>query len=139
MNGDGSARNDPAFIDDAIAGAPELFAQWDCLRDNLGQFAPRNSCRTEGLSTLDLRAVLSPIRVGNYPLSLVIDALNVLDADVGDPDRAVYLVDPVLPIATDPTTGVVTVPLVANPNFGALSVRRTTGRKVRIGVRVNYE
>ncbi len=139
VNGDGSSRNDPAFIDDAITGTAELVAAWDCLRDNLGQFSQRNSCRTDGVSTLDLRAVLSPIRVGNYPFSVVIDALNVLDSDVGDPDRAVYLVDPNLPLVTDPNTGVVSVPLVANPNFGALSVRRTTGRKVRIGVRVNYE
>jgi len=47
-------------------------------------------------------------------------------------------VDPAGAITTDPGTGRITVPLVVNPGFGTLVVRRSNGRFVRVGVRVGY-
>jgi hypothetical protein len=49
-----------------------------------------------------------------------------------------YLVDPAAPLVTDPATGRVTVPLVVNGNFGGPLAYRTTGRLVRLGLRVGY-
>jgi hypothetical protein len=34
--------------------------------------------------------------------------------------------------------GTITVPLIANPNFGAPLVKRGFGRLIRVGARVNY-
>ncbi len=136
-NGDGSSRNDPAFVDGTLPGMTELFASWDCLQDQNGRFVDRNSCRAPGVHTLDFRIAVHPTK--KYPVALVLDALNVIDSDVADRDRALYLIDPNGALAVDPGTGDVAVPLVTNPNFGEPTVRRSTGRKVRIGVRVNYE
>ena len=60
------------------------------------------------------------------------------DAEAPVVDRALYLVDGNAALVTDPGTGVVTVPLVANPNFGQPLARRATGRAIRVGVRLNY-
>jgi hypothetical protein len=49
-----------------------------------------------------------------------------------------YLVDANTGLSTDPSTTDVTVPLVANPNFGRPLWRLSTGRAVRIGFRWNY-
>ncbi len=138
-NGDGSFRNDPAFIDDQVAGISDLFNQWGCLRGQVGAFAKRNSCRGDKIETLDLRLSLSAVRLGTYPITVTIDGLNLLDSDVADLDRALYLVDGSGSLSVDAATGVVTVPLVANPDFGKPVVRRGLGRAVRIGIRVNYE
>jgi len=138
-NGDGSPRNDPAFVDNEVPGMADLVASWDCLRTQIGSFAERNSCRGPDVQTLDARLSISPVKIGKYPVALVIDGLNLLDADMADFDRAVYLVDRGGSLAVDPATGVVTVPLVANENFGEPIVRRGVGRAIRIGLRVNYE
>lgn len=137
-NGDGSATNDPAYVDDTIPGVSSLFGTWDCLRGQAGRFAERNSCREPGAHSLDLRLRLEVLHPGSVPLELVVDALNVLESDVGVRDNALYLVDRSRALSTDPTTGQITVPLVANPNFGRLLVRRTAGRLWRVGLRVNY-
>jgi len=137
-NADGSWRNDPAFVDDQVAGVPDLFAAWPCLQEQVGRFADRNACRGPTVQRLDLRLVLGPFRLG-YPLELVVDALNVLDAEYADVDRALYLVDPAAGLATDPVTGIATVPLVANPDFGKVIRRFGSGRALRLGIRVNYE
>jgi hypothetical protein len=137
-NADGSWRNDPAYVDDQVEGVADLFSSWQCLRTQVGGFAERNSCRGPTQQTLDLRVALGPFRLG-YPVELVVDAMNLLDTEFADVDRALYLVDPAGALATDPVTGVVTVPLVANPNFGNAIRRYGQGRYLRIGVRVNYE
>jgi hypothetical protein len=72
-------------------------------------------------------------------MELVVDGLNLLDAEYAYVDRALYLVDPAGSITTDPATGTVTVPLVANPNFGKAIRRYGSGRALRFGIRVNYE
>jgi hypothetical protein len=141
-NGDGSWRNDPAFVDDAVAGVPELFSEWDCLRSQDGTFAERNSCRGPSLRTLDLRLAVGPFHLGigpGFPVEIVLDAMNLLDTEYADVDRALYLVDPAGTLTTDPATGTVTVPLVANQDFGTPVRRYGRGRYLRIGIRVNYE
>jgi hypothetical protein len=137
-NADGSWRNDPAYVDDEVPGVADLFTSWECLRTQAGGFAERNSCRGPNRRTLDLRLALGPFRLG-APVELVLDALNLLDAEFADVDRALYLVDPAGSLVTDPATGVVTVPLVANPDFGRAIRRYGSGRYLRIGLRVNYE
>ena len=116
-----------------------MVSQWQCLRTQGGQCVERNSCRGDWLNTLDLRLTVSPIRLGGYPIELVVDGLNLLDPDLAEPDRALFLVDPEGSITRDPATGVVTIPLIVNPNFGKPVTRYSTGRAVRVGVRVNYE
>ncbi len=137
-NGDGSWGNDPAYVDDQIAGIGDVIGAWPCLQGQIGRFAERNSCRGPGISRLDLRVVLGPFRLG-APVALVVDGLNLLDAEYAAVDRALYLVDPAGSLTTDPATGVVTVPLVANPNFGKAIRRYGSGRALRFGIRVNYE
>lgn len=137
-NGDGSWRNDPAYVDDTIAGVTDLFPAWDCLRQQVGRFAARNSCRGSALKTLDLRLAVGPFRLG-YPVELVVDALNLLDTEFAEVDRALFLVDPAGSLSRDPATGVVTIPLLANPDFGRVIRRYGSGRYLRVGIRVNYE
>ncbi len=136
-NGDGSAVNDPAFVDATVPGMSSLLSRWDCVRGQLGRFAERNACRDPGVHSLDLRITLD-LPLGRAPIAVAIDALNILESDVGVRDHALYLVDPTGTLTTNAAAGTVTVPLVANPEFGNLLVHRTTGRELRIGLRVNY-
>ena len=137
-NGDGSARNDPAWVDEGIPGTADLMGRWDCLRSQVGRFAERNVCREPGVHSLDLRLGVDVIRTGRYTASVVIDGFNLVGSEVGDRDTALYLVDPSQSIAMDNADGEVSIPLIANPNFGQLLVQRTPGRALRIGLQLNY-
>ena len=137
-NGDGSWRNDPAYVDGQIAGVTDLYTNWDCLRTQEGSFAKRNSCRGPTQQTLDLRLVIGPFHLG-YPLEIVVDGMNLLDTEFASVDRALYLVDPAGSLVKDAATGLVTVPLVVNPDFGKAVQRYGSGRYLRIGIRLNYE
>jgi hypothetical protein len=137
-NGDGSARNDVAFVDETVAGVSDLLAEWVCLRDAAGGFAARNACRGPARTRLDITASLGLISISGYPLTVFVDALNLLDSEDGVPDGAVYVIDAGSTIQTDPVGGTITVPLIANPNFGAPLVKRGFGRLIRVGARVNY-
>ena len=137
-NGDGSGDNDPAFVDDLVPGADSVIAAWDCLASQVGGFVERNSCRDPGVQALDLRLSVGVARLAGYPAELVVDAINLLESDVGVRDHALYLVDRGAALATNPSTGVTTVPLVPNPNFGRILARQTTGRFFRVGLRFNY-
>jgi carboxypeptidase family protein len=137
-NGDGSDRNDPAFVDDTLAGMSALLGKWGCLRAQAGRFADRNSCRAPGVHSLDLRLELPLARVAGAPFALVVDAVNIVESDAGVRDHALVLVDPTRSIVTNGTTGVSTIPLVANPDFGAVLVHRSDGRFWRLGLRVNW-
>jgi hypothetical protein len=137
-NGDGSYRNDPAAVDESVPGVSDLVGAWACLRQQVGRaFVERNSCRGPSQRTLDLRLSFGPLQIG-YPVELVIDALNLLETNLVDVDRALYLVDPAQATTIDPQTGAVTVPLVGNGDFGRPVVRRGPGRLLRLGLRVNY-
>jgi hypothetical protein len=135
-NGDGSGENDPAFIDNAVAGTPELLADHDCLSSQVGEFADRNSCREDKVHALDLRVGLKlPFQLMGSDLRVTVDAFNVVSSETGVIDRAVYLVDPAQPLTV---TGTVNLPLVANPGFGSLLARRLEPRIVRLGLKVDY-
>lgn len=136
-NGDGSSSNDPAYVDDALTGVNEILDAWPCLRAQVGQFAARNSCRDPRLETLNLRIALGPFRA-NLPVEAWVEFLNVTDADFALRDHALLLVDPAVPLSVDPSSGVVTVPFLANPDFGGILARPAPGRAVRLGLRVNY-
>ncbi len=134
-NGDGSGRNDPAFIDGSLDGMDVLLNRWDCLADQAGRFAERNSCRGPDLHRLDLRLAIGLYDLFGNPVEIVIDALNILDMDMSVPDRAVFLIDRSGTLQTD-ADGTVTVPLVVNRHFGKPLVRNSTGRAFRFGIRM---
>ncbi|MGH7608046.1 MAG: hypothetical protein ACREME_11980, partial [Gemmatimonadales bacterium] len=136
-NGDGSMRNDPAYVDDQVPGVLELTERWDCLRTQIGRFAERNSCREPGVHALDLRFALRLVRVGRADAELVVDALNAVESSNGIRDQALYLVDRTGAVTVDPASGGVTVPLRANSSFGRLLTPATVGRSLRIGVRIH--
>lgn len=135
-NGDGSANNDPAFIDSQLAGLDALGGEWACLQDGAGGFAERNACRAPGVHALDLRLGLRLGRVGGASAELFLDALNLLHSEDGLPDRALYLLDAGAPLGGSDASRV--VPLTVNPNFGEPLAERTLGRTLRLGFRVNY-
>jgi hypothetical protein len=88
------------------------------------------------VKSLDLRLEVPTVNVGGYPLSLTVDLLNLLESDVGLVDQALYLIDPSR--ATTTAGAVTTVPLKANPNFGQILIRNSSGRFLRVGLRVNW-
>jgi hypothetical protein len=135
VNGDGAGGNDPAFLDSGLSSA--LSAAGCGTATNL--FAERNSCREDAAYGLDLRvAVGLPIKTGGGGhLAVTLDAFNVVASAVGIVDRALVLVDPNGTTLID-GAGNVTLPFVANPNFGSLLVRRNDLRTVRIGLRMEY-
>jgi len=137
-NGDGAWGNDPAFVSDTVSGAAGVLGKWACLRQQIGQFAARNSCRGPAVTSLDARLVVRLFTVAGGPAELVVDGLNLVTTNDGIVDRALYLVDPTKSISTNAASGVVTVPLVANPNFGKLLVRRSPNATVRAGLRFNF-
>lgn len=137
-NGDGSPGNDPAFVDDGIDGMDALIDTWDCLRDHVGGFVERNACRMPDVHAFDLRLGIGLPRVAGVDAELVIDAFDLIESEIGVPDRALYRVDAKQPLGVDAANGRVTVPLVANPHFGKLLQRWGSGRTVRIGLRVDY-
>ncbi len=138
VNGDGSGLNDPAFVDPQIAGTGELAASWPCLQEQLGRFAERNSCRGPSLNALDARLSLELARGDRYSAHVVVDALNLLSSDLGEVDRALYLIDPASPLGGDQITGTVAIPYVVNPRFGEIRTRYAPQRVLRLGVRVSY-
>jgi len=136
-NGDGAWGNDPAFVSDTVTGASALVGKWTCLRQQLGAFAARNSCRGPAIVSVDARLVVRLFDAFGAPAELVVDGINLVTTNEGIVDRALYLVDATKATSTNSVTGVVTVPLVANPNFGKLLVRRSPGAGVRAGLRFN--
>ncbi len=132
-NGDGSSRNDPAFVDGSIVGT--LFNKWKCLRLNSNRFADRNACRGPAIHGLDLRLGIGPFSIAGSSTVFEIDALNLLEAEFNVFDDALFLVDRDADLTLD-GVGTVVVPLRSNPNFGQPLVRNTTGRSLRVGVRV---
>ncbi len=135
-NGDGVWGNDPAFVDLAIPGVSTLAESHDCLTRSTSAFAERNDCRGELTHRLDLRASFRIMMLAVGPMDLVVDALDVIPGTSGRVDRALYLIDRAGTLSTNTTTGVTTVPLVVNPNFGALLADRAPGMLFRVGLRI---
>jgi hypothetical protein len=134
-NGDGSGRNDPAFVDDLIPGMDALLAEWSCLADQTGRLAERNSCRGPTLHVLDLRVAIGFGNISGRPIEVVADVLNILDVDTGVRDAALLLVDSEQDLVVG-QNGTVNVPLVANPNFGEALSHYGSGRSLRFGFRM---
>jgi hypothetical protein len=137
-NGDGSARNDPAFLSDTVAGATDVFSRNSCLRQGTGDFAERNSCRDPMVTSLDMRLAAVVARIRGRPAELIVDAFGLLRTGVDQYDHALYLVDGAAPLVTNAATGVTSVPLVANPNFGERLIKRAPTASVRAGLRVAF-
>ncbi len=134
-NGDGAVGNDPAPLLASITGMSGLVAQHSCLTAPASFFAVRNSCRDPAVQSLDLHlGVKLPIG-GSHPVSLLVDAFNVVSTDVGLFDHAAVLVDAAGSLTYN-SAGQLVLPLVANDNFGKLLSRRGEPRAIRIGFRM---
>jgi hypothetical protein len=70
-------------------------------------------------------------------VEITVDAFNVVATETGLVDRALMLIDPSGNLTTD-SQGNVVLPLLANPHFGKLMIRRGEGRVIRIGLRLGY-
>jgi hypothetical protein len=136
-NGDGSAANDPAFLDPAVPGFSALASSWSCLSGGAGAFAVRNACRGPAVHSLDARVGVDVLRSGAHGVRLTVDGLNLLGGGSGPRDNAVYLVDPSRSLSTD-AGGRVVVPLIANPDFGQPLLRRGSGRTLRVSLQLAY-
>jgi hypothetical protein len=138
-NVDGFGGNDPAYVDAAVEGLSALMGDWPCLRDGQGGFADRNSCRSDAAHSLDLRLTLRLGAADGLSGELFADALGLLRTGEGDfPDPVLYLLDPAGVLESDPGAATVTVPLIANPNFGRPLAGTAPGATLRFGVRIHY-
>lgn len=127
-NFDGVVGNDPAYVTSNAAAA---HGEWSCLRSDAGSFATRNGCRRADTQNLDLRLEIGIARSG---VGLFVDVFNVLDEERSLLDTALLGVDPG---AGAPTlSGATALPFVVNPGFGSALVDRSTGRVLRVGLRV---
>jgi hypothetical protein len=132
INGDGSGQNDPLFY-----GAVGGLNLTGCSGVAGTGFAVRNSCRGDLVSALDL-SLAAGLPVGPaLRLAVTVEAFNVMATATGLVDRAAVLVDPSGIFAVDPA-GSVTIPFLANPDFGTLLSRRTDPRMLRVGLRLEY-
>ena len=137
-NGDGSPRNDPAFVDDQIPQFGEVAAKWPCLQQQIGHFAARNSCRGPAAHSLDARVAITLFGNATNSTDLIFEALDLASSGGEELDRALYLVDATRNLTVNPLGTIVTVPLVTNPHFGAPFLRTATSRALRVGLRVRY-
>jgi hypothetical protein len=112
-----------------------LIEEWDCLAEQVAEFAERNSCRGPDVHLLDVRAAVTLIEFFGRPVEVVVDGLNLLDANMGERDSALLLVDREGTIQENPD-GSLTLPLVANTHFGRGLSHQSMGRRFRLGVRV---
>lgn len=135
-NGDGDPNNDPAYIDAGVPGMDALLAANSCLERQVGGFAARNSCRGDMQQRLDLRATVRLAGGQGTGIHLVLDAMDVVAAAVGRPDAAVYLIDRAGAVTTNALTGVTTMPLTVNPQFGGILADRSPGVLWRVGLRI---
>jgi len=135
-NGDGMANNDPVFVDPSVPGMGELIGRWSCLSEASGDFAGRNACRADPVHTLDASAALRLFTMNEVSASILVEAFDLLDAERRMPDSALYLIDEAAPLAVN--GNVVTVPLVANPDFGKPRAWPLSGRMLRLGLSLNW-
>lgn len=131
-NGDGSVRNDVAFVD--ATTVTQLLEDWKCLAESLGAFATRNSCRGPVSHGLDVRVSLDLGGVMGRRASLIVDGLDLIESKDGIIDDALLLVDPAGTITSG--GGTVTIPFMVNPDFGDVIYPTSRGRMIRIGFRI---
>jgi len=137
-NGDGSARNDPAFVTDTVLDAANVIAQNSCLATQIGRFVDRNACRDPSAGALDLRLAATIGHIGRSAAELIVDGFGVVRSGEDVYDHALYLVDGAAPLVTNAVTGVTSVPLRANTSFGQALSRRSPGAVWRAGIRVDF-
>lgn len=136
-NADGESRNDPAFVDGAQPGMSELFGRWSCLSASTGEFAERNSCRTDMVHAVDASVAFRLFTAAGVSTSIIVDGFDLLDTERTRPDAALYLVDPAGALVDD-GAGTISVPLIVNPDFGEPVAYPHNGRIVRIGLSLNW-
>jgi hypothetical protein len=128
-NLDGVIGNDPAFV--TIAADAAHGAEWSCVASAVGGFVSRNSCRAPDMHTLDLRL---SVELPGPSVSLVFDALNVLDREVSLLDPSLLAVDAAGSVTGGPANA--QLPVVANPGFGSSLRDLSLGRTLRVGLRI---
>src|SRR5690606_32226605 len=101
-------------------------------------FAERNSCRAPLVHAFDVSLSVPVFRVGGASAALTLDAFDLTESAHEYPDAALYLIDPAGELVSDPVARTVTLPLVANPDFGKPLTRRTPGRTLRLGLSFNW-
>ena len=87
LNGDGRTDNDRPFLsrdlrfdaDSSRAIFNDLLAEHECLRDQLGRIAARNSCRNPWWHSFDLRLAKSFTTVRGQQAEILLDLFNVLN------------------------------------------------------------
>jgi len=131
-NADGTAGNDPAFVDSALPGMSALLSRWSCVSSQQGHFAARNSCRAPGVHSLDMRAALDLFRFGQGEVQITVDGLGLIQSDTGILDTALLQIDPAGKLAGD------NLPLAVNPRFGTVVGSQAPGRIVRVGLSFNW-
>jgi len=138
LNGDGSGGNDPVHLDASTANLSEALNAGSCSLALSGRFADRNACRERIAHSLDAHLSFGlPVGATGRRIALEVDGFNLIGTATGIVDRAAVLIDRTRTLITD-GAGNVNVPLVANPRFGSLLVRRGEPRIVRVGVRMEY-
>ncbi len=134
-NGDGSYDNDVPFVPQPeVLGS--VLSEWNCLANQAGGFAVRNSCRAPGQHTLNARLAVGLGLIAGRPLRLFVEGLDLLEADHGVVDSALMLVDPTGSVTTTSGGSRVSIPLQVNPGFGDNLLHTTPGRMLRIGARI---
>lgn len=87
INGDDLDSNDRAMISrdlrfetpEEAAAFESILGEWDCLRDQLGSVASRNSCRGPWFHSLDLRISREFPTFSGQRAELLVDLFNVLN------------------------------------------------------------
>jgi hypothetical protein len=128
-NMDGVLGNDPAFVTAAADAAHG--SEWSCVASDVAGFVTRNGCRAPDVHTLDVRLSIAFPGPG---LSLVVDALNVLDREVSLLDTGLLAVDSGASVTGSATN--TQLPVVANPGFGSPLRDLSPGRTLRVGLRI---
>jgi outer membrane receptor for ferrienterochelin and colicin len=87
-NGDSGSDNDRAYVGDNlvfddpaadVATLNSLIGEFDCLADQVGGIAKRNSCRNKMYTQLDLRLRWRPHVYGSHRIEIVADFFNVFN------------------------------------------------------------
>ncbi len=138
VNGDLGGNNDPAPAASVVnPGGTDVNAS--CDGSSTAGFAARNSCRQNGVGSLDVRlGVPLPLSHGPGRVVLTLEAFNLVASKTGVVDRAALLIDPAGALTSNATTGAVQIPYLSNPQFGTLLRRMGEPRVVRVGARVEY-
>jgi hypothetical protein len=136
-NGDGVMGNEPAWLDRGLPGFAEAAGEFSCLSDVADALAPRNSCRGDAVHSLDASLEWRLLRSGSVSAGLLVEAFDILESVKGLPDPALLTV---LPDALTRDTGARTVslPINLNPAFGQQLDAAAGGRRLRVGLTVNW-